>query len=139
MNFTAGVLPGCRVDAGYLQESGSEIQHTGELSIRLAAPGELGMKDDRGRPYAALTWKTLVEPEGCRAHLPPARTIADIRSGPPQVVQTIVEVRRHPVPGHQIMDVVRLGSVVGQENQDRVVELADLLQVRDELADILVH
>src|SRR5688572_4162607 len=84
VNFTVGVLSGCRVDAGDLQESGSEIQHTGELSIRLATPGELGMKDDRGRPCATLTWKTLVEPEGCRAHLPPARTIADIRSGPPQ-------------------------------------------------------
>ena len=143
-------------DAGHVKQRG---HHVGQVSRRVPDRALLG---DAGRPMedqwrgdTALVNPVLVEPERRVRQVGPGRAVTLIGVlGARHAAGVVAEVHRFAaarvlardhqlvdelIDRHPFGDVFGAGAVVGQEDDQRVVELAVVLQFLDDAAYALVH
>ena len=125
--------------AGELEQRRCDVGHVrhgllGRAALHARPPGDRRYRD------AAFVHEGFVQPERRRAHLRPARAVFGVRARLADVRVAVVHVLVDPLAGAgNVIHRVAVGAVVGQEEDEGVVELAGLLQVVEHAADVLVH
>ena len=142
-------LVGLRIaGAGDLEQRRHEVGHVHEPVVDAPlGPLDGRSADDERVPDTAFREPALVLAEGRHRHLRPHRAVADVRARiAPRVGMGLRPIdRREEVVTRarrardHLEEVGSLGAVVAEHDEDRVLVLADLLEVVDEPADVEVE
>ena len=141
--YGTAVVHGRVLHAGQFNKRRHQVDNVPRLAFERAAAGYAGrpMRDKR-RGDPALVGIVLVEPEGRVAGICPARPVTVIRPRlahsfkfralVQDVLRTALGVEAPRVP-------FRTGAVVGEEDDERVIQLSIGAQVIEQTADVAVH
>src|SRR5690606_24661060 len=125
-----GILASGEIDARR-----PEIERRGKRMTASGLHAKSRRTDDQRRMDAALRERTFREEVAGRAGRAPAEPDQPVAVPPPGVLDAVVELRT--VVGHEGAVVGRaFGAVVGHEEHERVVELADLFEMAKQAADL---
>ena len=136
------------LDAGKLQHRGRDIHHVeNRLLVDRAGSPDPRTADDQWRADAALRQEAFVQPEWSHSDSCPTGAILRVCAFPsPHEGAVFSEINgRMERPNAAGLaaehgpQIVALGPVVGEEDDDGVVVLADLLQVVEEPPDVPVE